>query len=61
MHCKLHKKQIDMLKKGDKVRTWTDTRIGTVVKYDKQTKEVTIKTKGRSGYDILQVECVQKV
>lgn len=50
-----------MLKKGDKVRTWIDTRIGTVVKYDKQTKEVTIKTKGRSGYDILQVECVQKV
>lgn len=61
MHCKLHKKQIDMLKKGDKVKTWISTKIGEVVDYNEQTQQVTVKTKGSRGLDVMPLKFVQKV
>ena len=61
MHCKLHKKQIDMIKVGDKVKTWISTKIGEVVAYNEQTQEVTVKTKGSRGLDVMPLKFVQKV
>lgn len=44
---------IHIMKKGTKVKTWTHTAIGTVVDYNPQTKEVTVKYKGSKAVDIL--------
>lgn len=41
------------MKKGTKVKTWTNTVIGTVVDYNPQTKEVTVKYKGSKAVDVL--------
>ena len=49
------------MKKGDKVKTWTNETIGTVVEYNPHTNEVTVKYKGRKGYDILPLSMCQKI
>lgn len=41
------------MKKGTKVKTWTNTSIGTVIGYNPQTEEVTVKYKGSKTVDVL--------
>ena len=49
------------IKVGDKVKTWISTKIGEVVAYNEQTQEVTVKTKGSRGLDVMPLKFVQKV
>lgn len=48
-------------KKGDLVTTWLSDKVGKVVKYDPINNQVTVKTKGYSGVDILPAERCRKV
>lgn len=49
------------MKKGTKVKTWTHTEVGTVVGYNPQTNEVTVKYKGGHGVDVIPVSMCKKV
>lgn len=49
------------MKKGTKVKTWTSTTVGTVVNYNSNTNEVTVKYKGRKGYDVLPLSMCHKI
>ncbi len=49
------------MKNGDKVRTWISDKIGTVVSYNPETKIVTVKYKGSSGYDELPLSMCELV
>lgn len=50
-----------IMKKGTKVKTWTNTTIGTVVDYNPQTKEVMVKYKGGKGIDVLPLNMCRKI
>ena len=49
------------MKKGTKVKTWTNTEVGTVVDFNPRTNEVTVKYKGSKGVDTLPVSMCKKV
>lgn len=49
------------MKKDTKVKTWTNTAIGTVIDYNPQTNEVTVKYKGSKAVDVLPVRMCKKV
>lgn len=49
------------MKKGMKVKTWTNTAIGTVVYYNPQTREVTVKYKGSNVVDVLPINMCRSI
>lgn len=49
------------MKKGTKVKTWISQKVGTVVKYNSNTNEVTVKYKGIKGYDVLPASMCSKI
>lgn len=49
------------MKKGTKVKTWTNTSVGTVIDYNPQTNEVTVKYKGSKAVDVLPLKMCTEV
>ncbi|MBP1613950.1 MAG: hypothetical protein H6Q13_1398 [Bacteroidetes bacterium] len=49
------------MNKGDKVKTWTSDKVGTVVSYNSSTKEVTVKYRNSNAVDVLPVSMCSKV
>ena len=50
-----------LMKKGTKVKTWTNSKVGTVVDFNPQTSEVTVKYKGDKGVDTLPLSMCKEV